>query len=92
MIPFPAINAPNLVTDNLNLNNSDPIPSQIPRNPQLPKRAFLSQLYIGNNTVTKICRCTDRMFVQTATFPLSAHRQYDRYRTLPMDRPGDLVQ
>jgi hypothetical protein len=25
MMPVPAINAPNLVTDNLNLNNSDPV-------------------------------------------------------------------
>ena len=39
MMPSPAINAPNLVTDNLNLDNSDPNPPQIPRNPQLPKRA-----------------------------------------------------
>jgi hypothetical protein len=45
MMPFPAINAPNLVTDNLNLNNSDPIPPQISRNPQLPKRAFFSVVH-----------------------------------------------
>jgi len=57
MMPFFTINAPNLVTDNLNLNNSDPILLQIPRNPQLSKRAF----------------------------PLVAHRQYYRYKDLPMD-------
>jgi hypothetical protein len=45
MMPFPAINAPNLVTDNLNLNNSDPIPPQISRNPQLSKRAFFSVVH-----------------------------------------------
>ena len=59
-MPFPAINVPNLVTNNHNLNNSDPILPQIPRNSQLPKRAFLSQPYIGNITVTKICRCADQ--------------------------------
>jgi hypothetical protein len=40
MMPFSAINAPNLVTDNFNMNNSDSILLQIPQNPQLPKRAF----------------------------------------------------
>ena len=45
MMPFPAINAPNLVTDNLNLGNSDPNPPQIPRNPQLPKRASFLVLH-----------------------------------------------
>ena len=40
MMPFSAINAPNLVTDSLNLINSDLILPQIPRNPQLPKRTF----------------------------------------------------
>jgi len=40
IMPFSTINAPNLVTDSLNLNNSDPILPQTPRNPQLPKRAF----------------------------------------------------
>jgi len=36
MMLFSAINAPNLVTDSLNLNNPDPILPQTPRSPQLP--------------------------------------------------------
>jgi hypothetical protein len=60
MMPFPAINAPNLVTDNLNPNNSDPILLQIPRNPQLPERALPSHPHIGNITVTKIYRWTNQ--------------------------------
>jgi len=58
MMLFPTINAPNLVTDNLNLNNFDPILLQILQNPQLPKQTF--------------------------SF-LIAHRQYYRYKDLPMD-------
>jgi len=90
MMPFPTINAPNLVTDNLNLNNSDPILLQILRNPQLPQ----TDIFHFNRTsaILPLQGFADgliRMFVQTAISTLFAHRQYDRYRTLPMDRPRD---
>ena len=40
IMPLSAISAPNLVTDSLNLSNSDLILPQIPRNPHLPKQTF----------------------------------------------------
>ena len=37
MMPFSAISAPNLVTDSLNLGNSNPTLPQIPQDPQFPQ-------------------------------------------------------
>jgi len=55
-----AINSPNLVTDNLNLNNPDLILAQIPRNPQPPKRTSPLQSPISNVIVTESYRWTDQ--------------------------------
>ena len=57
---LPAINSPNLVTDNLNLNNPDLILPQIPRNPQPPKRTSPLQPPIVNVTITESCWWTDQ--------------------------------
>jgi len=93
MIPFPAINAPNLVTDSLNLNNFDPILPQIPRNPQLSQTDIsILVAYRQYDRYRDLPMDVPILSFQTAISTLLSHRQYDRYQVLPMDRPGDPAQ
>jgi len=93
MMPFSAINAPNLVTGSLNLNNSDLILPQIPRNPQLPQTDISTLVaHRQYDRYRDLPMDVHILSFQMAISTLLSHRQYDRYQALPMDRPGDPAQ